>query len=58
MDEKITAKVPLEFMGEAPAIKEKGAVVNKSMSEIEWIRYPGGFWLTESAGSRSTLNKF
>ena len=35
MDEKITAKVPLEFVGEAPAVKEKGAVVNKSMSEIE-----------------------
>jgi len=35
MDEKITAKVPLEFTGDAPAVKEKGAVVNKSMSEIE-----------------------
>jgi len=35
MDEKITAKVPVEFIGEAPAIKEKGAVINKSMAEIE-----------------------
>jgi large subunit ribosomal protein L25 len=35
MDEKLTAKVPLEFVGEAPAIKAFGAVVNKSMSEIE-----------------------
>ncbi|HVN26222.1 MAG TPA: 50S ribosomal protein L25 [Candidatus Paceibacterota bacterium] len=35
MDEKITAKVPLEFTGEAPAIKEKGAVLNKAMAEIE-----------------------
>jgi large subunit ribosomal protein L25 len=35
MDEKITAKVPLEFIGEAPAIKTKGAIVNKTMSEIE-----------------------
>jgi large subunit ribosomal protein L25 len=35
MNEAITAKVPLEFTGEAPAVKEKGAVVNKSMSEIE-----------------------
>ena len=35
MDEKITAKVPLEFIGEAPAVKEKGAVVNRAMSEIE-----------------------
>lgn len=35
MDEKIRAKVPLEFVGIAPAIKEKGAVLNRSMTEIE-----------------------
>lgn len=35
MDEKITAKVPLEFTGESPAIKAFGANINKSMSEIE-----------------------
>jgi|SRR5581483_5352217 len=35
MDEKLTAKVPLEFVGEAPAIKAFGAVLNKSMAEIE-----------------------
>ncbi|HVO28752.1 MAG TPA: 50S ribosomal protein L25 [Candidatus Paceibacterota bacterium] len=35
MDEKITAKVPLEFTGEAPAVKALGAAVNKTMSEIE-----------------------
>ncbi|MGC9968558.1 MAG: 50S ribosomal protein L25 [Minisyncoccia bacterium] len=35
MDEKIKAKVPLEFTGEAPAVKEKGAILNKSMSEVE-----------------------
>ena len=35
MDEKIKTKVLLEFMGEAPAVKEKGAILNKSMSEIE-----------------------
>ena len=35
MKEKIGAKVPFEFIGEAPAVKEKGGVVNKSMSEIE-----------------------
>ncbi len=35
MDEKMKAKVVLEFVGVAPAVKEKGAVVNKSMSEIE-----------------------
>jgi large subunit ribosomal protein L25 len=35
MDEKITAKVPLEFVGEAPAIKAFAASINKTMSEIE-----------------------
>jgi large subunit ribosomal protein L25 len=35
MDEKIKTKVPIEFVGEAPAVKEKGAILNKSMSEIE-----------------------
>ena len=35
MDETIKAKVPLEFIGESPAVKEKGAVLNKAMSEIE-----------------------
>lgn len=40
MDEKIKAKVPLEFKGIAPAIKEKGAVLNKSMTEIEVEAFP------------------
>lgn len=35
MDEKIKAKVPLEFTGEAPAVKEKGAVITRAMSEVE-----------------------
>ncbi len=35
MDEKITTKVPLTFVGEAPAVKAKSAVINKSMTEIE-----------------------
>ena len=35
MDEKMKAKVPLEFVGVAPAVKAFGAIVNKSMSEIE-----------------------
>ncbi len=35
MDQKIRTKVPLEFVGEAPAVKEKGAILNRSMSEIE-----------------------
>ena len=35
MDEKITAWVPLEFMGEAPAVKEKVGVLVKAMQEVE-----------------------
>lgn len=35
MDEAIKASVPLEFTGEAPAIKEKGAVLNKAVSGVE-----------------------
>jgi large subunit ribosomal protein L25 len=41
MDEKITASVPLEFIGEAPAVKEKVGVLNKSMREIEVEALPG-----------------
>ncbi len=35
MDEKITASVPLEFIGEAAAVKEKGGVLIKAVQEIE-----------------------
>lgn len=35
MDEKISARVPIEFTGESPAVKTLGAVLNKSMAEIE-----------------------
>lgn len=35
MDEMITAKIPLEFVNESLAVKEKGAILNKSMAEIE-----------------------
>ena len=35
MDEKITAKIPLEFFGVSLAVKDKGGILNKSMSEIE-----------------------
>ncbi len=35
MDEKIKAKIPLEFVGEAPAVKEKSGILNKAMAEIE-----------------------
>lgn len=35
MDEKITASIPLVFIGEAPAVKEQGGILVKSMHEIE-----------------------
>ncbi len=41
MDEKIKARVPLEFVGEAPAVKELGGVLNKTISEIEVEALPG-----------------
>ncbi|MCK9187478.1 MAG: 50S ribosomal protein L25 [Candidatus Colwellbacteria bacterium] len=35
MDEKITAPIPLSFIGESPAVEEQDAVLIKSMDEIE-----------------------
>ena len=35
MDEKLKAKIPLEFIGESPAVKEKAGILNKAMTEIE-----------------------
>ena len=35
MDEKITAGVAFEFIGESPAVKTHGGVVNKNIQEIE-----------------------
>lgn len=35
MTEKLSAMVPIEYVGDAPAIKEKGAVLTKSITEIE-----------------------
>jgi large subunit ribosomal protein L25 len=40
MDELVKAHVPLEFVGESPAVKTLGAVINKSMSEIEVEAFP------------------
>jgi large subunit ribosomal protein L25 len=40
MDELVKAHVPLEFVGESPAVKEKNAVINKNMSEIEVEAFP------------------
>jgi len=35
MTEKLFAKIPFKFIGEAPAVKESGAVLVKNMPEIE-----------------------
>lgn len=35
MDEKLKVKVPIEFKGEAPAVKEKGGILLKVMAEVE-----------------------
>jgi len=40
MDEKIKTEVALEFVGEAPAVKEKSAVLIKAMNEIEVEAFP------------------
>ncbi|MCR4327989.1 MAG: 50S ribosomal protein L25 [Patescibacteria group bacterium] len=41
MDEKITARIPLEFIGVAPGVRDKGGVLNKGVSEIEVEAFPG-----------------
>jgi large subunit ribosomal protein L25 len=41
MDEKIRTAVPVEFVGEAPAVKEKGGVLAKGVTEIEVEALPG-----------------
>ncbi len=35
MDEKLKVNVPIDFKGEAPAVKEKGGILLKVLSEIE-----------------------
>lgn len=35
LDEKIKVKVPLAFVGQAPAVKEKGGVLIKAVQELE-----------------------
>lgn len=41
MDEKIRAHIPIEFVGEAPAVKEQGGFLNKTIIEIEVEALPG-----------------
>lgn len=40
MDEVITTKIPVEFMGDAPAVKEQGGILNKTTIEIEVTALP------------------
>ena len=40
IDEKIRAHVPVEFIGESPAVKEFSAIINKAISEIEVEAFP------------------
>jgi len=35
LDEKIRVKIPVDFIGEAPAVKEKAGVLVKAMQELE-----------------------
>ena len=41
MDEKIEAKVEIEFVGESPVVKELGGILIKNMDEIEVKCLPG-----------------
>lgn len=41
MDEKIKTGIPIEFTGEAPAVKEKGGVLNKTLQEVIVEALPG-----------------
>ncbi|MBM3257297.1 MAG: 50S ribosomal protein L25 [Candidatus Liptonbacteria bacterium] len=59
MDQKIRAKVPLEFIGIAPGVRDKGGILNKSLSEIEVEALPGDLphRLTADVSSLDDLNK-
>jgi large subunit ribosomal protein L25 len=41
MDEKIKTHIPVEFVGESPAVKEKSGIVVKAVQEIEVEALPG-----------------
>jgi len=59
MDEMITAKIPLEFTGTAPGVRDKGGVLNKGISEIEVEALPGDLphRLTVDVSSLDDVNK-
>jgi large subunit ribosomal protein L25 len=39
-DEKITANIPIEFIGEAPSVREAGGTLVKALGEIEVSAFP------------------
>ena len=41
MDEVVKVSVPIELIGESPAVKEMGGVVNRSMEDVEVESLPG-----------------
>lgn len=41
MDQKLKARIPIEFSGEAPAVKEKGYILNAVISDVEVEALPG-----------------
>ncbi len=59
MDEKITAKIPLEFIGIAPGVRDKGGILNKGVAEIEVEALPGDLphRLTVDVSSLDDVNK-
>lgn len=40
LDEKIHARIPLEFVGESPAVKELGGVFTRNINEVEVYAFP------------------
>jgi len=40
LDQKITAQIPLEFVGKSPAIEDLGGILNRTMSEVEVYALP------------------
>ncbi len=40
LDQKITAQIPLEFVGESPAIEDLGGILNRTIHEVEVYALP------------------
>lgn len=59
MNEKMRARVRIELVGEAPAVREKGGLLNKTMVDIEVEALPGDFphRFTVDIGSLTELNQ-